>query len=631
GTLKWTLAFEACSSPAIGTDDTIYITSNDFINSKGKLCAINPSSTLKWTYQTSNELYSHPSIGADGTIYAMSQNKSLYAINPDGTLKWNNSYSNNFWSYLAIGGDGTIYVGSDYGTKLYAINPNNGTLKWTFATPDYDFVHSPVISADGTIYCGCDGTKIYAINPNGTLKWSYIVGDTVSSLPVIEQDGTLYVGTYDYFYAFGESEATPTLTETATSTLTSTMTLTPTLTTTMTATMTAFMTQTSTGTTGPTFTATKTPTSTGTPFVDYLPFLDTGSVSPSSGYPNNSFTYTVNYTDPDGGIPWIMRLYINGKGRDMTKKTESGNGTYTYLISGSELNTGENNFRFYFRDDEGNMVHLPELGIFKGPTIYSYKTMTPTKTQSPTLTYSQTLTQTPQKTKTLTPTLLPTPTITPEIQNCLCITSPSDFYYNSIILSWTPIIGVDHYVLDIMIQGNTYTFNYIDNYLKIIAQNLNDWQTFVNIGTLSFRITAYDATSNIIDGPTDWSDFACYSEMVGANISSPEERRQTWKSAPTNAEPGCLRISSPSSFDYNTILLSWTPIQGTDHYLIKYRYSNWFFEGEVKDNWLRLIVPEQNIWNQVKDLGKIYYNIKALDSDGKVIDGPTGWSSFTCK
>ncbi|MBU1626600.1 hypothetical protein KKB18_04450, partial [bacterium] len=75
------------------------------------------------------------------------------------------------------------------------------------------------------------------------------------------------------------------------------------------------------------------------------------------------------------------------------------------------------------------------------------------------------------------------------------------------------------------------------------------------------------------------------------------------------AEPDCLRTSNPASFDYNTILLSWTPINGAVQYKFKYRYSNWFFEANVEDNWLRLIAPDENIWNQVKDLGNIYYSI----------------------
>ena len=73
---------------------------------------------------------SSPAIGSDGTIYVGSYDNNLYAINPDGSKKW--TFKTVTVCILpAIGSDGTIYVGSrdDY---LYAIKPNgsrNGDSK----------------------------------------------------------------------------------------------------------------------------------------------------------------------------------------------------------------------------------------------------------------------------------------------------------------------------------------------------------------------------------------------------------------------------------------------------------------------------------------------------------------------
>jgi len=79
----------------------------------------NPRGSLKWKYKTSSSIESSPAIGSDGTIYVGSYDNHLYAIKPDGSLKWKYETDSYIYSSPAIGSDGTIYVGSyDY---LYAI------------------------------------------------------------------------------------------------------------------------------------------------------------------------------------------------------------------------------------------------------------------------------------------------------------------------------------------------------------------------------------------------------------------------------------------------------------------------------------------------------------------------------
>jgi len=70
------------SSPAIGSDGTVYVGSND-----KKLYAINPKSGVKlWEFETGASLigvHSSPAIGSDGTVYVGSGDKKLYAIKTD--------------------------------------------------------------------------------------------------------------------------------------------------------------------------------------------------------------------------------------------------------------------------------------------------------------------------------------------------------------------------------------------------------------------------------------------------------------------------------------------------------------------------------------------------------------------
>ena len=207
------------SSPAIGSDGTIYVGSED-----SSLYAMNPDGTLKWKFNTGiateisggitlskGPINSSPAIGNDGTIYVGSDNGFFYAVNPDGTLKWvfSTALSEDvpgqgfiqigkgaIHSSPAIGDDGMIYVGSDNGF-LYAISPE-GDLKWAYETGDA-ISSSPAIGSDGTIFIGSEDKHFYAINPGGTFKWVFPTTGAITSSPAIGSDGTIYVGSGDKF------------------------------------------------------------------------------------------------------------------------------------------------------------------------------------------------------------------------------------------------------------------------------------------------------------------------------------------------------------------------------------------------------------------------------------------------
>jgi outer membrane protein assembly factor BamB len=174
------------SSPAIAEDGTIYIGAwDDF------LYAINPDGTLKWKFNSKDNIASAPAIGEDGTIYfgGMSPGNRIYAVYPDGTEKWSYPTGDVITSDPAIADDGTVYIGSqdDY---LYAMNPN-GTMKWRYKTEDH-IRGTPSIAEDGTIYVGSVDKHLHAVNPDGTLKWKHNVGDEIATNPSIAEDGTIY-------------------------------------------------------------------------------------------------------------------------------------------------------------------------------------------------------------------------------------------------------------------------------------------------------------------------------------------------------------------------------------------------------------------------------------------------------
>jgi hypothetical protein len=207
GTFKWSYpaGYGIYSSPAIGTDGTIYVGSHD-----ARFYAISPDGTLRWSYETDGGMiYSSPAIGADGTIYVGSLNYTFYALSPSGGLKWAYETGGRVESSPVIGPDGTIYVGS--GDSSFYFFGSNGSVKGKLETPGGNFGSPPAIGADGTIYVGSSDGTLRAIDPaTRELISFYATGGAVWSSPAIGPDGTIYVGSLDgTLYAISGSSPGP--------------------------------------------------------------------------------------------------------------------------------------------------------------------------------------------------------------------------------------------------------------------------------------------------------------------------------------------------------------------------------------------------------------------------------------
>jgi outer membrane protein assembly factor BamB/subtilisin family serine protease len=189
-------------SPAVGTDGTVYVGSSD-----NAFYAFKPDGTVKWSF-TAKGIFdtSSAAIGPDGTVYAGCTDGNVYAFMPNnGTVKWiypvptpsNPLLDNGLNSSPALAQDGTVYIHADDG-NLYALDPTSGAMKWTFAVPGFSYA-APTIAPDGTVYIGTDGGQLYAINPAARMqKWIFttlVSGDPIYTAAAIDAQGNVYFGT----------------------------------------------------------------------------------------------------------------------------------------------------------------------------------------------------------------------------------------------------------------------------------------------------------------------------------------------------------------------------------------------------------------------------------------------------
>ncbi|MBV9329460.1 MAG: PQQ-like beta-propeller repeat protein [Chloroflexi bacterium] len=217
------------ATPAVGRDGTVYVgfsTNNASTDAQGTLYALRaPISGIDPVVLWSADLgpgreTASPTIGADGTIYAIGGEGRLSAITPDGDVEWTVQTGPTLKASPALGSDGTVYVSSMNG-KLYAVAPpmhgGTATVRWTFRFAEYPGKGQPVVShsppagadgigsgasptvaPDGTVYVGANNSNFYAISPDGQLDWMFQADREIAGIwttaALSADNSTLYFG-----------------------------------------------------------------------------------------------------------------------------------------------------------------------------------------------------------------------------------------------------------------------------------------------------------------------------------------------------------------------------------------------------------------------------------------------------
>ncbi|MGB8541017.1 MAG: PQQ-binding-like beta-propeller repeat protein [Candidatus Acidiferrales bacterium] len=206
--VKWTKYFSSMdgfyTSPTVGKDGELYIAGSE-------IYCVDPSSALRWEYRVDLHDMIEGAIFQDEerNIYFGTTNK-VYSLTQAGLKRWEASCPMQKMASSDQGGtsDGsTVYT--ICGQSFSAFNKEDGTLRWSLPTLDYN--NSPVMLKDGEVAFVRE-RRIFVVDRNGKTLWSYprvsLAGfgvpadsstDTYVDTPIaVGEGGTIYGGSQLY-------------------------------------------------------------------------------------------------------------------------------------------------------------------------------------------------------------------------------------------------------------------------------------------------------------------------------------------------------------------------------------------------------------------------------------------------
>lgn len=95
------------------------------------------------------------------------------------------------------------------GRSPYSTANTSGVEKWRFRC-DWHVRGGAIIDENGTLYFGSFDQNVYALYSNGTLKWKHeMEGGVTETVPVMDENGVIYIGTIwgtpNYLYAINST------------------------------------------------------------------------------------------------------------------------------------------------------------------------------------------------------------------------------------------------------------------------------------------------------------------------------------------------------------------------------------------------------------------------------------------
>lgn len=197
------------STPTIADDGSIYVDAANFAGGSD-FYAFNPDASFKW--KISGPAFGQSvTLGPDGTVYVplfggFPVQGKLLALNPDGSSKWTYDYGGlQEFNAPAVAPNGDLVVtGMDSGFRPFAAahRSTDGGQLWSLTYPTLPApgaISPPSVAPDGTTYFWTHSSALllWAVTPTGQLKWPflYLLSDGAASTPAMAPDGSIRVAT----------------------------------------------------------------------------------------------------------------------------------------------------------------------------------------------------------------------------------------------------------------------------------------------------------------------------------------------------------------------------------------------------------------------------------------------------
>jgi hypothetical protein len=212
--------------PAIGTDDTIYVSDSKFF-------AFDTEGNQQWQYPTDskliNGLRTAPIIDKSGHIYFVSPEPTAggistdqiraYKFNAEGKLIWSTLLDNQivdpegpYKGNPPNGGGhkenliysspafsvGEKYIYAPVGSTINKVDIVTGKIAWSLKPEGATgtFKSNPSVDGQDNIYLGTksnDESTLFAISAEGKIVWKKLIGGDLYPTPILGDDGLLYV------------------------------------------------------------------------------------------------------------------------------------------------------------------------------------------------------------------------------------------------------------------------------------------------------------------------------------------------------------------------------------------------------------------------------------------------------
>ena len=210
GSIEWKFAATGgiTSSPAIAADGAIVFGDE---NDSGRLYILNPDGCERHIFYVGGPILSSPAIN-ENKIYFSASETLFYAIDTNGTLlhTFLPYVRDEVFSSPTIGAEGIIYFG-DLSGNLYALNPDlTPVTGWPIQITD-EITSSVAIGSDNLIYFVGNDDYLYAWSSTGgpTPEWKVKLGrsksrkqEALKPSPVIGPNGWIYAASQNGVYGF---------------------------------------------------------------------------------------------------------------------------------------------------------------------------------------------------------------------------------------------------------------------------------------------------------------------------------------------------------------------------------------------------------------------------------------------